>query len=409
MKGINDSLRIVPFFFLIVTGTLYPMDASVPEKITNGREISLEAVLDQFSTRNPDIKMLSNTALTYKDAAKTAGTWENPAAGAEYNFLMNEWMAVADVKVPFFAKPEMRHAAADDEASAQEQLFIAKRWEMKAELKSVYWKFWRVEKAMDVYHENIELMMRVQKSAESLYTTGKTGLTDVLKANLEIAIMEKMLLELHSERRLLQARLNVLMGDNPTNVLVRPMEPSISNSGIGAIDENSLDQHPLVKQAGYAYEKSRIAADLEVLEWFPDLMVEGTYGASSGATIMVKAELPLFWDRQAGKTAQMAHDRDAMKYALETAKLSVRESFEKTAASYETATNMLVLYEKKILPIAGQEIALLEAAYLTGKKDFMEILDGQKKYLSSNLDYYSTKSEAGMALAMLEYYSGKEN
>lgn len=390
--------------------TLYADMPDFPLRKTEGRTINLEWVKSQVSVSNIDISMKSNIALTALKRQQSAGDWNQPVVGVEYNIEMNEWMATAGLTIPFFGKKDLSVKIAENEYNSAVMDLNTLRREMLMEAKEAYWRFWWIDQAILVYHENIELMKRLSTIAQTQYISGKTTQSDTIKAILEISTMEKMLLELHQESEIIEGRLNELMGQDPATPLVKPERPTIQ------IDTNyqvllsglMLLEHPRVKSAEYAYDKSKNAVSMEKLEWFPDFMLTGKYGPAAGASVMLELEIPLFFNTRVAKTDQMVREQDAMKYNLDMTILSIKTQAKKAVTDYQTSLQMISLYEKKILPAVKQSLQITESAYITGKMDFMAILDSQRNFLNNNLDYYKSISEAGMAIAGLEWITGRE-
>ena len=392
------------------SSTLFAQMPEFPERKISGRQISLDWVENRVISSNAEIKMLTNTALAAAKRLQSAGDWNQPIIGAEYNITMNEWMATAELTIPFFGKKDLAKKIAANETDGALMDLNSLQREMTMEAKEAYWRFWWVDQAIQVYHENIELMRRLSTIAQSQYISGKTTQSDSIKAILEISTMEKMLLELHQESDNLEGGLNELMGQDPTNSLVKPERPSIKidTNYLIQFAEQKILEHPKIKSAEFAFEKSKNSVSMETLEWYPDFMLTGKYGHTYGAAVMLELEVPLFFNTKISKVDEMAKEQEAMKYSLEMTKLSIKKAAKKAVTDYQTAMQMIYIYDKTILPAVRQSVQISESAYITGKIDFMAILDSQRNYLNNNLDYYKSISEAGMAIAELEWITGSD-
>ena len=229
---------------------------------------------------------------------------------------------------------------------------------------------------------------------------------DVVKAGIEIALMEKMLLETRKERDSVEAQLNEMIGMDPYHDLGSPVIPSYQlelNTGW------DINTHPKLQKAESALKKSIKELDREYLDWLPDLMLGAKYGFVSGAQIMAEIGVPLFFDTRLGKIDQLAGEKKAMEYSVKMDRLSLLADYKKLVSDYITRTNVLALFEGSLNLLTKQGLELAESGYITGKSGFLDLLDNQRNYLNNKLDYLKAMGEAGMAAARIEYILGVGN
>jgi outer membrane protein TolC len=66
------------------------------------------------------------------------------------------------------------------------------------------------------------------------------------------------------------------------------------------------------------------------------------------------------------------------------------------------------LYRYSLLPQAEQTFKASEIGYLTGKVDFLDLLDSERMVLLVKIGYFKTIADLGKSLARLERVIGKD-
>jgi outer membrane protein TolC len=74
----------------------------------------------------------------------------------------------------------------------------------------------------------------------------------------------------------------------------------------------------------------------------------------------------------------------------------------------KTAQEQIELYRYSLLPQAEQTFKASEIGYLTGKVDFLDLLDSERMVLLIKIGYFKTIADFGKSLAQLERAVGKD-
>jgi outer membrane protein TolC len=74
----------------------------------------------------------------------------------------------------------------------------------------------------------------------------------------------------------------------------------------------------------------------------------------------------------------------------------------------KTAQEQVELYRYSLLPQAEQTFKASEIGYLTGKVDFLNLLDAERMVLLIRIGYFKTIADLGKSLAQLERVVGKD-
>jgi len=74
----------------------------------------------------------------------------------------------------------------------------------------------------------------------------------------------------------------------------------------------------------------------------------------------------------------------------------------------KTAYEQVNLYKYSLLPQAEQSLKASEVGYLTGKVDFLNLLDAERMVLLIRIGYFKIIADLGKGLAQLERVVGKD-
>jgi cobalt-zinc-cadmium efflux system outer membrane protein len=259
-------------------------------------------------------------------------------------------------------------------------------------------------------------------SATELYKVGKTGLADVLQANLETTSLDEQLSSLRAERRAQAARFNTLQG-LPAAEAVPPIPPIPPISPIGPVAPDlvapaaadlarrAAERSPAVMAAQAEVHRAEQELELAGLESRPDWTLLGYYGHRERFEDLagVSASINLPWahrgrlaERRAEKEAALA----AARAGVEAARDQLEGEIAMADADLQKNLEQARLYRDSILPQADLTYRAAREAYAVGKIDFQTLARA-----ADNLTFYQREAAArasgiGRALAALQRASG---
>ncbi len=123
-------------------------------------------------------------------------------------------------------------------------------------------------------------------------------------------------------------------------------------------------------------------------------------------TFMVQIAIPLYYKKQSSIVEMSKREKEMAAWELQTTKINTLKKLKDLYSKYESYKKSLQIYETSILPLAQQTLEITEAEYRTGKNNFLDLLDSQKRYLEYNIDYYKFIVEKQKVLADLEQVVG---
>lgn len=404
MNKMTIFVRLQRFLYVFITVIIFLITVVIvceaEEKIT------LDQVIKQAKENNPEIKMLQEKYLATKQKIAIVKTLDYPLVGFETSGA--EQMYSVSQMLPFPGKLSLKGEVAQNESKIAMQELNSKIIEVVAMVKKIYWDYWLIDKIIEIYHENIDLMKRFLNIANTRYIVGKTTQIDVLKANTEVAKMENMLVMLEQQKISIQAELNRLLNRFSQAPLGKPEQHKHKEIEYTyeELEDIVLKNSPEIKAKEFLYQRNVSFLGLSKIEWYPDIMSGIKIDNMFNKTFMVQIAIPLYYKKQSSIVEMSKREKEMAAWELQTTKINTLKKLKDLYSKYESYKKSLQIYETSILPLAQQTLEITEAGYRAGKNNFLDLLDSQKRYLEYNIDYYKFIVEKQKVLADLEQIVG---
>lgn len=385
--------------------------------------INLSEALDTARRDNPEIRV----ALKRWDAARTRvasqATPDKPRVAVERMYApagqtpldgAPETVLSVTQELPFPSTLYLRGSRASKAAAITEQVYRAKVREVLAKTRTSYAMLYLSFKSRKLLDENIELMRRFAKVAESKFAAGMVGGSDAMKAQVELTKMLNMGAAVDQERELATAMLNALMGRTAWDSLGTPrdLEPGRLEKAREELEAVAFSRRPELRQAVLASELSKTSLSLAKSEFLPDIMVtyrrrnDAMRGRSSDA--MLGLSLPLWFWKPAAMVAEASAEKEMAEAELETARLMTAADLRTAFVRVQTAQRLAESYKNSLLPQAESALTVAESSYQAGKSSFLDLLDAQRSLLNFKLEYYQYLADYEQRTAELERVIGEE-
>ncbi len=243
------------------------------------------------------------------------------------------------------------------------------------------------------------------------FATGTLNTQDILRAELELSLLDDRLTE--ARRRADAARAGLVRYVEPavsrplTTVL--PVFPAPSDL---TVLEEALIHHPSV-----FVEDAEIAVantDIELAEeaYKPSWALEGGYGARGGgrvdfATVGVTLSIPLFTEnRQDRRLSAAVNARGAKKLDRAALLLDLRRDLDRAYADWRRFGARADLYRDAVIKRANETAEASVSTYANGLTDFPELIRSQLAELDTELKFVELRVEQAKAWAVLDYLVG---
>jgi len=320
-------------------------------------------------------------------------------------------------KFPFPGKLALKGEVAGRSADMTEQALRAKERDLIARLKQAYYDLFLAHKAIQIHHEQIDLLKQFFEIANAKFRTGKGSQVDVLKAQVELSSLHQHLPALEQHRDTAGAKLNTLLDRDPRFPLEPPQAPHDQrfDKDLEELFQIAVTARPELKAGELAIQRNERSRALAFREYLPDLNVGfqrfQNFQARDGFGAVVSINMPFaFWTKPKydaavqEASAAVAAARADLHTAENLTRFQIRDLLAKVRANWEVA----VLYRTTVLPQAEQGVEAARAGYRTGKTGFLDLIETERALRGFQLEYYRALVEREQRLADLEQVVGTD-
>ena len=317
--------------------------------------------------------------------------------------------------LPFPGKRALKGDVASRSADMTEQAVRAKERELVARLKQNYYDLFLAQKAVQIHHEQVEVLRQFVEITNVKFRAGKGSQADVLKAHVELSLLFQHRPVLEQRRETAEAMLNTLLDRDPASPLGMAQAPSQLplEQPIDDLHRLALNDRPEIKAAELDVQRNEQSQALAQRQYYPDFNVSfrrfQNFQASDGYGAYVSMSIPFaFWtkpkyDAGVQEAAAAVAVARAQQQTLENmTRFQINDLLAKLRASDQVAT----LYRTTILPQGEQSLEAARVGYRAGKAGVLELIEAQRAWQGFQLEYFKALVDRQQRLAELEQVVG---
>jgi outer membrane protein TolC len=420
MRKIICSFLMVCVFF----STFLLFSQEVPKGKT-----ALSELIEETLSQNPQIKAARNEWEASLQVIPQAKSLPDPMLSYSYfgqsvetrlgpqrnKFSLSQ-------KFPFFGKLSLKGEIARKGASVLEEQYMVVKLNIVLKVKKAFFSLFWLDRAIRIAQEEKEVLKRLTKIAEKKYETGEANQQDVLKAQLEISKVQDKILILNQRRRAIAAELNALLNRHPDSFIgeVEEFEVPELRFELEELYEWAREMRPELRKAQHFIEKNEESLKLAKKNYFPDFRLMFDYiDIGGGTTTNIKdgrnswmasvgINIPIWRKKLHAAEAEAATKLKASQDSYKNIQNETLSRVNELFFEVETVSEQVNLYKYSLLPQAEQSLKASEVGYLTGKVDFLNLLDAERMVLLIRIGYFKTIADLGKSLAQLERVVGKD-
>lgn len=414
-------ILMIPAVSLAVS---HPAAAQTAAFVSSGT-ITLAQVLAVVESDNPEIAAAKARWEAAQKRIVQAATPDKPRVDIErmyaplngniINNAMEKNIAVTQ-ETPFPTTLYFRHSRAQREAEIAEQAYRAKVREVSSQAEQAYAGLFLAYRALDIFNENVEIMRRFSKVAESKYAAGRSSQLDALKAQTELTRMLDLVVAVDREKEADEAQLNALLNRDERVPLGTPADPDPGDLDLplDRLEADAQSGRPELRQATLETRKAALDLSLAKSAFLPDLMLQFRYrdaptepGGSSRDAV-VGFTVPLWFWKPLAKVDEARAQKASSEAELQAMRVGTSADLRTAWARARTAKRLADAYRTTLLPQASEALAVAGSGYMTGANSFLDLLDAQRSLLNYRLEYLQDIEEYEQRLAELSRIVGRE-
>jgi outer membrane protein TolC len=389
--------------------------------------MSIDEFLREAIESNPGFRAARSRERSIVAQIPQVGAWDDPQAGVEFYATpissinpLTEGMETdyfLQQMIPFPGKKGLMVNAAEAGAKMAAQSTRMAERTLIAETKRAFAMLYSAQRRVEVNEENQRLLDQIIASARSKYSVGVGNQSDVLKVQVELARLQNERAALDQEVTSGIAMLNALR-NRPTNTAigrVAEMPLDSLSSPIDSLTRLSLDARPELQGMKFEIQMNGSELSASKREWFPDLMLKGTYKQMRDQkdqwAAMIGINIPIApWGigKYSGKNEENEAKLKGSEESLLNMQNMVQSEVRNAYAKVQSRWQQIDRYRSHILPQAEQSLDASLASYRIDKVDFLSLLDSYRTLQMFRMEYYMTVGEYFISLASLEQAVGRD-
>lgn len=326
--------------------------------------------------------------------------------------------------LPFPGKLALQAKAASKRALAAARNRDEVRLTLLRNVRVVWWNIAYLDRALQLLQRNEDALRFLIGVAEAKYKTGSGLQQDVLLAQLELSHLLDKTLTIQAERQRSVARLNALLGRDPTIAVQLPDQlPALVEMlpNQAQLIAQAADRRPLLQALAYEVDAADAFISLADKDYYPDFTLGALYGFRQGnspisgqarpdmASINLSMTLPIFTGtKQDQAKKQRLAEKEQARFEWQQAQYQVAAEINAAASDVAINRQQLSLFEQGILPQSRQTTASMLAGYKVDKVDFLNLVRAQLTEYNNNIQYWRIYASAAQAQARLAAAAGYE-
>jgi outer membrane protein TolC len=400
-------------FILLMTvgsGWASQLDELVREALARNPEIQAAEKRWEAARQRPSQESSMPDPMVSVGYASNGGPL--PGQGLGTNPTSNVGVMVSQ-ELPAAGKRKLRGDIARKEADVEYEKFQAAQLGVRSRVTQAYHRLHHAYAAGEILERGKQLVSDVIRVSEARYAAGQAAQQDILKAQVQLSLLEARIVQVGQDRATAEAELNALLNRTPSTPVARPGDldpPPLTFTAEELLAKAARIAPDLLREQDLI-ERGRLAIDLARRDFKSDYKVSAGYYNMMGMPSMYefRLDVPVHLHtahKQAPAVGEqilrLGEARQNFEAANQSLQFRVRESY----AAAQTAWRLIKLYSDTILPQSALTIESSLASYETGGTDFLSVLTNVMAKVDAEDRYHEQKMMYALALARLEELTG---
>lgn len=389
---------------------------------------NLDNYLKIAAESNPGLKAKFSEYMVAMEKVPQVGTLPDPTFAFGY-FIQpvetrvgpQKWRFNLAQSFPWFGLLDAKENVATELANAKFEEFENAKSNLFFEVKTAYYNYYFIEKAITITKENIEILEIFKRLSLVKIEAGTATVVDELRVELELNDLENQLALFLDTKFSFKVKFNDLLDrERNVNIIVPnelwqdELEGKLNileeiyeaNHELKSIDyklDAFLNQEVVAKKEGLP--KFNIGLNYNVIDKNP-ASTAANNGRDSFVFPSVGLTIPLYRKKYKALIKEAKYLQDVQKSKKEDKKNTLSTVFENTFKDFNDSDRRITL-NKRQSSIARKVLDLLITDYSTNAKDFEEVLRIERQLLKYELAHEKALTDKNAAVAFMNYLTGK--
>lgn len=317
-------------------------------------------------------------------------------------------------ELPYPGKLKLAGQVAQKEADAIGAEVDAVKWSTISQLKQAYYQYFRTDRSLEILSESMDLLKRFESIVEQRYSVGQAIQQDVLRAQVEISILNQRMTTLEQEKSSAIAEINRLLNRPIDSPIPKPADiiPSAFSEALEKLQQEYALKAPLIRANEAMLQREKVSLDLAKKQYKPDFMSSVEYGNSPNFPDMWRIQfglrIPVYYKKkQQYGVVEATHNVTRAQKELRAASQEIGFSVKDEYLKIESSDKLIRLYQQAIIPQSNLALESGIASYQVGKADFLTTISNFLTVLEYRMNYFEELAKHESAIARLEQAVGR--
>tara|TARA_R110002167_G_scaffold18938_1_gene70302 strand:+ start:4703 stop:5944 length:1242 start_codon:yes stop_codon:yes gene_type:complete len=389
----------------------------------------LNGYLKIAATNNPGLKAMFSDYMAAMERVPQVGTLPDP------NFAFGYFIQPAETRVgpqkatfnlaqsfPWFGLLNAKEDVATEMAKAKYEEFENTKSNIFFEVKTAYYNYYFIEKAIQITKENIEILEVFKRLSLVKIEAGNASIVDELRVEMELNDLENQLALFLDSKDVLQVKFNNLLNRAIISEISVPevlWQDEIPLDQLNMLDEVYASNHQLksIEHKLNAFLNQEVVAKKEGLPKFNIGFNYTIVGENPSSTASdngkdvfmfpsIGVSIPIYRKKYKALIKEAKYLQEAEISKREDKKNTLSTIYKNTYKDFSDGDRRIYLNEKQS-EIAKKVLDVLITSYSTNSKDFEEVLRIERQLLKYALEYQKAIADKNAAVAFMNYLIGQ--
>ena len=349
-------------------------------------------------------------------------TYNYPLQHAATRADMEQHKLVFMQEIPFPGKLYWEGEIAKEEAHLGRLAYDRAVRDVVAEVQKSFYELAYLEAAIAITQKNRAILKQFVQAAETEVASGKTPLSDLMRAQSQTAQMDYELVRLEELRRVEVGQLLAMIGGERRQEL-RLMQANFPKvramPDLEAIQSYAVQHRQELAAVSIEIAKAKHGVSLALNDYFPDLtlgvswaqverdeMLPEARGTNNEWMLMVGVSLPLWLPKKNARVRESRLSAETLGAMNQDLANQLGAAVTKVYYQAANAYRLNRLYDETLLPQAHQAIALSERWYRAGEASLLAALDAQTIWLNFSLAQARARADYAQSLVAMAQLCG---
>ena len=346
----------------------------------------------------------------------TAGAFPNPSVSGtagrgairdpSNGVRITERTVTVEQPLEWTGKRQARQDAANAGMAGAAAALEETRLALSADVKVAFYSVLFAQRDADLAAQNVNLVEEVLRTVKARVAAGEATSFDTMKAGVEVQKARKEVARAQNTLLVAKARLNTLTAGSlgkQFSVQGDFLSPR-QDLDVDQLAVRAFEQHPTLRRAAKLAEQAEHTVRFERESRVPNISVQGQYHREAGdesVTAGLSVPLPLWYRRQGEIETALGtkHRADAERLRAQT---ELEQAVTQHSQEVRTAQDQLQVFETGLLKQAEQTLTLARTSFRQGAASLLDVLDAQRVYRQTLLEYAQVRADLSIALVRLE-------